>query len=309
MEDACRLAGNAKQLNSSLKMFIKIVISAGLLAWILNRIQLGPLKVLIINSHWPSLFASFLMVNICMLVSVLKWQPLLTVQKVQIPFIRLLSFYYVGPFANNFLPSSIGGDAMRIYDAARSSGKTKEAAASVIVERLLASLALALTAAIALALVSGTGGNGIVSWLVGGILAFCLAVTAILLCSTSKEDSKIGQWLCCLGNYKEHPGVLVKVLMLSFLFQFVLVLSNVFIFRAIGADIPLLKHFLFIPVIMAVSMLPLSINGLGIREGMYVLLYGFAGINPATALAGSLLFFTLVTVTSLAGGVIFALRK
>lgn len=309
MENTCQQARNNWQLNSTLKLIIKIVISAGLLTWIISKIQLDSLGTAVLQSHLPTLLVSFLMVNICMLVSVLKWRPLLTVHKVQIPFARLLSFYYTGLFANNFLPSSIGGDAMRIYDVAKLSSKPKEAAASVIAERLLASLALALTAAVALALVSGAGGGSMISWLVGGILVFCLAATAILFCCSFREDGKVGRWLCRLGNYKEHPGLLLKVLMLSFLFQFVLVLANVFIFQAIGVNIPLLKHFLFIPVIMAVSMLPLSINGLGIREGMYVVLYGNAGIDAATALAGSLLFFTLVTVTSLAGGVLFALRK
>jgi len=309
MENTCQHPRNVWQLNSALKLIIKIVISAGLLTWTISKIQLDSLGAAVIQSHLPSLLVSLLMVNMCMLVSALKWRPLLTVHKVQIPFARLLSFYYTGLFANNFLPSSIGGDAMRVYDVARSSGKPKEAAASVIAERLLASLALALTAAVALALISGTGGGSMISWLVGGILAFCLAATAILLCCNFREDGKVGRWLCRLGNYKEHPGILLKVLMLSLLFQFVLVLANIFIFQAIGVNIPLLKHFLFIPVIMAVSMLPLSINGLGIREGMYVVLYGYAGIEPATALACALLFFTLVTVTSLAGGVLFALRK
>lgn len=309
MESTIQTIKNSWQLNSHLKLFIKLAISAGLLIWIISKIRLDSLGAAISGSNLFLLLAAFLMVNLCMLVSVLKWRPLLTLHKVHIPFARLLSFYYVCLFANNFLPSSIGGDAMRIYDVAKASGKPQEAAASVIAERLLASLALALTAAAAWALVSGIGGGSLTSWLVVGILVFCLAATVVLFCFNFREDGKVGRWLCRLGSYKKHPGLLLKVLLLSFLFQFVMVLANIFIFQALGVNIPLLKHFLFIPVIMAMSMVPLSINGLGIREGMFVMLYGAAGVDAATALAGALLFFTMITVTSLAGGILFALRK
>jgi uncharacterized membrane protein YbhN (UPF0104 family) len=288
---------------------IKTAISAGLLALIINKLNFGSLQEMFINMDWPWLALALLMVNVCILVSVFKWRPLLIAQAINIPFGKLLSCYYVGQFANNFLPSSIGGDAMRIYDVCKLTGKLKEAAASVIVERLLASLALALTAVFALTLVSGINGDVMIIWLVGGILAICMTATVILLCCNFKEESKIGKWLCRLGNYKGHPVILFKVLLLSFLFQLTLVLSNYFIFQSVGTNIPLLKHFLFIPVIMAVSMIPLSINGLGIREGMYVMLYGYEGIDPAVALGCSLMFFILVTLTSLAGGVIFILRK
>ncbi|OPX90783.1 MAG: hypothetical protein A4E53_00836 [Pelotomaculum sp. PtaB.Bin104] len=309
MENTISQAKIFKQENSSLKLVIKIAISAGLLALIINKLNFGSLREMFINIDWPWLALALLMVNACILVSVIKWRPLLIAQALNIPFGKLLSCYYVGQFANNFLPSSIGGDAMRIYDVCKLTGKLKEAAASVIVERLLASLALALTAAFALLLVSGINGHIMIICLVGGILVLCLTVTVILLCCNFKEESKIGKWLCRLGNYKRHPVIIFKVLLLSFLFQLTLVLSNYFIFQSIGANIPLLKHFLFIPVIMAVSMIPLSINGLGIREGMYVMLYSYEGIEPAIALGCSLMFFMLVTLTSLAGGVIFVIRK
>jgi len=297
------------RFNINFKFLMKVIVSAGLLAWILSRIPVDSLVLSLAKCQWTSLILSFVTVNFCILVSALKWRPLLTVYGIQIPFARLLSFYYAGLFANNFLPSSIGGDTLRIYKVARVSGKIKEAAASVVMERLLSSLALALTAAAALGLVSKLGGENFICWVVGGIAAACLAVMGILFCCPFRENSKAGQWLCRMGGYREHPYVLGKVLLLSFLFQGLLVLANVFAFQSAGANMPLLNHFLYIPVIMAVSMLPLSINGLGIREGMYIALYSYAGLDQATALLCSLLFFTLVTVASLVGGVIIGLES
>lgn len=292
-----------------LKFLVKAVISAGMLAWMLSRIPLGSLEATLITCQWTCLMAALGVVNACMLVSALKWQPLLYFHRIKIPFFRLLSYYYAGLFANNFLPSGIGGDALRIYDTARESGKTGEAAASVIMERLLASLALGLTAAVALLFAAKPGGGGYIPWVVGGITSVCLILTAVLLICPFRRNSKAAQWFKSLGKYRQSPGILGRVLVLSFLFQALLVLANILVFQSLNTDIPVISHFLYIPVIMAVSMLPLSVNGIGIREGMYVLLYGYSGIDPATAMLGALLFFTLVTVTSLAGGMILLLRR
>lgn len=296
-------------VKGAVKFTAKAVISLAIMAWMLSNIPLNKLGSLFIECSWPYLAISFLVVNMCMLVSALKWRPLLTIHKIRIPFLSVLSSYYAALFANNFLPSSIGGDALRIYDAAHISGKPTEAAASVIMERLLASLALAFTAAGTLAFLSGIEGNGFIYSLVAGIMAICMAITVWLFFYPFKESGKLGRWFCKIGHYKRYPGILGKVLLYSFIFQGLLVLSNYYAFMALGLSLPLIKHFLYIPVIMAVSMLPVSINGLGVREGMYVLLYGFAGVEPAAAISCSLLFFMLVTITSMFGGVIIILRR
>jgi uncharacterized membrane protein YbhN (UPF0104 family) len=118
MESTVQTIKNSGQLNSHLKLFIKLAVSAGLLIWIISKIRLDSLGAAISGSNLFLLLAAFLMVNLCMLVSVLKWRPFLTLHKVHFPFARLLSFYYVCLFANNFLPSSIGGDAM-VYHVAK----------------------------------------------------------------------------------------------------------------------------------------------------------------------------------------------
>lgn len=296
-------------LNSYFRVFIKIGISCALLFWVLKRVQFSVLGASLLTYAWTYIVFSFIVVNLCMFVSALKWQYLLNVQQIQMSLKKLLMLYYVGLFANNFLPSSIGGDAMRIYDVAKISGKAKEAAASVIMERLLASLALALTAGLALAIVTKTGGHNLVYWPVVGILVACTGVLAVLFWYPFSEVSTVGQWLGRLGLYRGYPLPLFKVLLLSFLFQGLLVAANIFIFKALGTDIQLIKHFLYIPVIMAVSMLPLSINGIGVRESMFIMLYGRDGVEPSVAVMCSLLFFMLITIASLLGGVFLAARK
>ncbi len=290
------------------RIWLKLAVSLGLLAYIIGKIPFADLKAALLHANLPKFLLAFLLVNLCMAVSAVKWRPLLTVLQINIPLHRLLGVYYIGLFANNFLPSSIGGDALRIYHVAKDSGKTAEAAASVVGERLLASLALVFTAAAAMFFLSNQNAAQIYRY-VGVLAVVCAVLTAVIFYYPFQETGRLGRFLCRLSEYKKYPGTLALVLLLSFVFQACMVLANVYIFGALGVQLPVYLHFVYVPVIMAVSMLPLSINGLGVREGMYVLFYGFAGVDSATALLCSLLFFTQITVSSLAGGIIMMLRK
>src|SRR5688572_28560658 len=90
------------------------------------------------------------LVLVALLVSAWKWQLLLTAQGLSVPIPALFTSYLIGLFFNNFLPSNIGGDVLRVHDVAKRTGQASAVAASVIAERLLAGLALALTAVVAL---------------------------------------------------------------------------------------------------------------------------------------------------------------
>ena len=308
MQDKSSCVQKQVPLQVHRRVWLKLAVSLGLLVYIIGKIPFADLKAVLLHANRASLLLAFLLVNLCMVVSAVKWRPLLTVLQVDIPLRRLLAVYYIGLFANNFLPSSIGGDALRIYHAAKDTGKTAEAAASVVGERLLASLALVFTAAAAMLFLSGQDAALIYRY-VGVLAAVCAVLAAVVFYYPFRETGRIGRFLCRISEYKKHPGTLALVLLLSFGFQICMVLANVYIFGALGVQLPVYLHFVYVPVIMAVSMLPVSINGLGVREGMYVLFYGSAGVDGATALLCSLLFFTQITVSSLAGGIIMMLHK
>ncbi|HEV2121205.1 MAG TPA: lysylphosphatidylglycerol synthase domain-containing protein, partial [Chloroflexota bacterium] len=96
---------------------------------------------------------------------------------------------------------------------------------------------------------------------------------------------------------------------LSFVFQATVVLAAWAGFAAIGVPVSLGACFLFIPIISAIQLVPVSLNGLGVREGAYVFFFGSIGIGQLESVAASLLFGLLVAAVSLAGGVLFATRR
>lgn len=300
---------------------LRPVIGIGLLVFLLRGAKLSEFTALAERANVLFLGVAVALVVAALVVSAYKWQMLLVVQKVNVPLPRLFTSYLVGLFFNNFLPTNIGGDVVRMHDVARYTGKTAESVASVISERLLAAFALALTAALGLALSYQASGQ--FGALVAGL--FVLTLGLILLLGNGKLRWAVGRkvkWLNVLPFWRRLSNVAASisaclqdrrivawVLAYSIVFHLMVVMINYFIFLALGLNVPFVYCLLFIPIISAIQLLPISISGLGIREGAYVYFFGGVGLSSAEAIGSSLIFWALVALVSLAGGVIFALRR
>jgi hypothetical protein len=230
----------------------------------------------------------------------------------------LISSYFVGLFFNNFLPTGMGGDVVRIYDVAKYSRQPSASAASVIAERALGSFAQGLIALFGLAL-----GYEMAKSFSAAIMALFLGLCLLLLVLLFGErwarrlnlpdpfslKSKALRVLESISFCLRNKPVAIWVVCVSLLFHAMVVLINYLIFRALGANVSLVSCFLLIPIISVITLLPISINGLGVREGAYIYFFGRLGLSTMESVAASLLFFFLLTLVSLIGGVIFALRR
>lgn len=300
---------------------LRPIISVALLFFLLRSAGISEAWALVAGSDLPLLGVAVLLVIAAVAVSAYKWQWLLIAQGVQVPLSRLFSSYLVGLFFNNFLPTNIGGDVVRIHDIARRTGRTAEAAASVIGERLLAALALGITAGIGLLLsyqVSG-GFTGIV------IAVLVISTLIVALFASPRAQRALGRWIrlpdffslrqrlsrfaAAMALSLRNPWIVLWVIVLSMVFHSIVVLFTYYTFLALGASVPLVYCFLFVPIISAIQMLPISVSGFGVREGAYVYFFGWVGLSVTQAVTASLMFWALVALVSLAGGAIFAVRK
>jgi uncharacterized protein (TIRG00374 family) len=252
-----------------------------------------------------------------------RWQLLLRVIGLNIPLKSLFKTYLIGLFFNNFLPTAIGGDVARGYDLYRYTQKGKEAAISVIVERLTGFTAQMLIAVIALGLIYPSLHDPLLAWLIlGATLVYLLALLVLLnpaifiLSDRTLQKMKfrqLGQKLLqipeAISPYKSSPLVLTQTVLLSLFLQALTILIYYVLSNSLHLTIPLAYFFLFLPIINIVSMIPISLGGLGLREGISVYLFQIIGVESAHALGLSLAWFLIILLTSLIGGVIFALRN
>lgn len=303
----------------SRSFYLKLAISVGLLAILYNQLNITEVTSIFTSLDYRHLLIATLLAILAIVLSAYKWQILLVARGWQLSILTLTKVYFVGLFMNNFLPSSIGGDVMRIYQVGKEINNTGEAAASVILERLLATFGIIIPALFAL-----IPNKNITGDLTSYMLYFFAATVLLMLLffkptllkpltrlswyKWQKGLLKIKEVYDVIHSYKNVPRSIFKVLLLSVIFQLLIVIINFFILKAMGISIiTLWQCTLVIPIISAVSMIPLSINGLGLREGSYVLLFANFGLSPSQAVTLSLTFFIVVTLISLLGGVFFLL--
>jgi uncharacterized membrane protein YbhN (UPF0104 family) len=256
-------------------------------------------------------------------ISVFKWRLLLRSNDIQVSSLELFRHYWSGLFLNNFMPSSIGGDVGRVTLLHRF-GRPAEVAASVLVERLTGLLVLLAVGNAALFLRPDIFHDGwrFVFWLVdvGGLLTLvggfllCGKLSAFLTNVHLNERYWIG-WLATklkkitlsICSYREAPWVLAQNIFLSVVFYLLSVFGNYLLFLMLSLNVRVEDVFFIAAWISLISMIPLSLNSLGITEGAFVVLFGTVGVLPAEALAAALLARFTAMMISLGGGVFLLL--
>ncbi|MFQ6016346.1 MAG: YbhN family protein [Anaerolineae bacterium] len=290
----------------------RVGVSLGLIGVIFYRMDLSQFVGLMRGADARFLALATGLVVVGLVIGAYRWQRLLIALGISVPLRTLTASYFVGLFFNNFLPTSMGGDVVRIYDVARYSRQPSASAASVIAERALSSLAQGLIALLGLAL-----GYDIAKRFVGEIAALFAVLCLILLALLFGDRwghrlallrGKVREALESISFCLRNRALSVWVVFVSLFFHGVIVLINYAIFEALGAHVSLVYCFLVIPVILFITLLPVSINGLGIREWAYIYFFGRLGLSMTEAVAASLMFFFLLILVSLIGGVIFAFR-
>jgi len=296
---------------------VRAAVSLALLAFIATRIDLAAVGEALTHLDWRWMVGAVGAVYAAILVSAIKWGALLRSRGHALTLARLTRHYLVGLFFNNFLPTSVGGDVVRAWDVGKDMEDSAEGAASVVAERLIASVGLALTAALGLPFVA-VGPQVYVA--VAVVFVAGVGLAALFLMPSWSERivrSSMGSRFEGVAGWVERAskatGELLRdfptagrVLALSVAFQVLVATVNWCLFRALGTPVSFVECVIFTSIISAVTMVPISISGHGVREAGYAYFFSLAGVPTAVAVTASILFFATVAVCTLPGAVFFA---
>jgi len=287
---------------------IRIAISAGLLGWLFSRFDLE--GVLTYFQLLPiSIWITACLMNLAgQVMSSARWWILSNTLSFPGPWPTYLGFYFVGMFFNLFLPTGIGGDLFKIHFLSREQGRRFLAAFSVVGDRLLGLITMLLM-----------GGASVVIWPgllpepFSGFLWVAALVVVVCLLGFPLMQTVITHIFPGLSRHIEgiaalwhRPGRLFAILGLSFCLQALGMGAVALLGSGIGIRLPIPFYFVSIPLIVIMTLIPVSFNGIGIREGAFVYLFGLKGIGPEPALGLGLLFFSVQVALSLLGGAAYA---
>lgn len=326
-----------KRLTSLLKIAVSLVLLAAVLAFTGWREVLARLGEA--QAGWLAAALGAYLAGV--LVRALRWQILLRglgARGIGIP--RLVGLYFVSFFFNSFLPTGIGGDVMRIAEVARArclpgAGGCEpgevvgaaRAASSVVADRAVGLVATSVLALLALPF-AGTG----VPWPIVAIAAVTAigvpAGFALVAGHGARPERSEGAaglawlgrrvpWLRRLTGHRRvretaaaftayRPRDLAIAAGISLLFSVINAVTYACIGLALDIALPLAYYMLASPIVTLVLLVPISFNGLGTRDGAYLLLFVPAGVTRDGALAMSLMYHAVNYITAIAGGVIYA---
>ncbi len=311
------------------KTLLKVAVSAGLICLLYSKLDWGDLadKLRGADFRWLGLAFGLMVLNT--FVNSAKWYLFLNADGIGQPILTLWASHITASFFNLFLPSTIGGDAYRIADIGGRTGEHARVAASILADRITGFFALSVYGFAASLLVRPL----VAEWKSWFYLPSSLAIVALAgltaaLCSEpffafcvrlvpgrrlrEKVQGIAGKIIGAMRGYMGKGKVLLAAMLLSFLFQFELLLAVWAITKAIGLSIPLPTFFLFLPIKTFLEMIPVSVFGLGLRDLGYTIFMTAMGFGEAAAANAALIAAAEVILTvvySSMGGVVFVCRR
>jgi uncharacterized membrane protein YbhN (UPF0104 family) len=275
-----------------------------LLAWRLEHDQLMDAFIGLNLQHW---FLAGAVYIVAQLVSSLRWQLLSAPLGFVAPWRHYLSFYFIGMFFNLLLPTSVGGDVVRALYLAAGQPRRSQAVLSVLADRgtgLTVLVALACSAGLFVPLPAWMA--AILIALGAGMVISLASLPALpLVRRLPFIGPRLSPFVEAARVYLHRPGLLVVSTLLSVVVQFAGVLQVWLIARGLGLAVPLGYMAVVVPLVALLTLIPISVSGMGLREIGMVLLLAPLGVTSAAAVTLSLLTFASCAAISLAGGALY----
>lgn len=300
---------------------IKLALSAGLLAFFLSRIDFAHFLRILGSADLFYLSLVLFGYAASQIVSCVRWIVLARPLGFAYSFKDYLSFYFIGMFFNLFAPSTIGGDASRVVYLARGSAgaerpwgrQAAQAFVSVFTDRVIGMAALAWVAALTLLLFPHYPVPRIVRYATYGLsIGFLLSWFLLPLVNRllARFGYSAGESLrLSLETYWGRRRIIFHSILLSLFVHFIQGSLQFYLVKAVGVHVPWSYGFILYPLVGIFAALPVSFNGIGLREGGYLFLLTQMGIRSEKAIAVGLLWFLVIALDSLIGGVLYVARR
>lgn len=293
----------ALSTNKALIFLLKLAVSSLALYIIFSRTDIGRIISTLKGIGVLYFFSAALLYVLAQLTSSFRWKLLLP-EKFTIK--KLFSIYLMGAFFGSFLPGIIGGDAVRAYYLNKKAKKMSLTLASIFMDRYLGYVSLMLIGISAAPFALRYFGDSGFKWLMPFIFtAFIIGSILFFGLQLGKKFRGISEFYEYFETLKTQKKIILKAILISLLVQFLNFSIVIVLAAGMGAKIPLLLLFVFLPVIITITTIPVSISGLGVREGAFVILLGLIGVSPEIATSLSLAWFFSVFTGSLPGLAIY----
>ncbi len=295
--------------------WLRIAAGLALIAFLVVRFDWRPMGAAIRGLRWEHWFAALAIYLGSQVASSWRWAVLARPLGFHLPQRRFLRLYFEGMFFSLCLPSSIGGDVFKAYRLATGAAGRVLAGCTVLADRatgLIGLVVIGLTA-----LIGRTFGMSLLATVAAGVLLLTAALVAVSialrimnwLTARLAPESRLGSFAAQLMPYHSRPEVFRRAIGWGLLVQGLNVAVVIEIGNAMGLSIPLGAYCVAVPAVALLTILPVSISGVGVREGGLAWMLGSYGLAPALGVTLGLLWFLVTVVSGLIGGIAYLLER
>lgn len=289
-----------------LKLFLRISISLFLVWLLVVNTDITEIWKALLRTDHEILVLCVILYLAGQVLSSLKWQLICETVGFKKKLVEYINYYFVGMFFSLFLPTTVGGDVIKAFYLSRGDSSNRKAPSiyTVLLDRYTGVAVIVGMACIGMFL-------PVADAIPFGFKAFTLSLMA-LICVITPTFPKIimkffkhKKWartmLKDIRVYYNNPYMIFKLILWSIMFHLVIVLIHLALASAMNIHIPALYYLVLYPVTAMAGFIPFSFNGLGPREGAYVLFLSFVGVKQPQAIVFSLLWFTIVLISGVTG--------
>jgi glycosyltransferase 2 family protein len=298
-----------------------VVLTTAALAYLAWRIDVSTTLDVLAETDlgWFTLAVAIMVLTVPVLAA--RWDLLLRAHGIEERLPWLTRAYFVAYTAGQVLPTSLGGDAVRVVDTARRhSGRTAAITGTVVLERGLGGAATVLLGAIAFVLALGRYDVSAYLWL-EGVFVFGTIVVAFLFFARSARpllrraephlrrirfDRALKAFYESIHHYRGRPRLLLGVGALSLAVQAVRVLAIWAAAKAVGIELGVIAYYVMGPLLFLVMLVPFTLNGIAVREAFFVSFLGSLDVNAEQAFAAGFLCFLVTLIMALPGAAVLA---
>ncbi len=299
---------------------VRIVVTLALLGWLIIQVDVAELVALGGIVVWPLVVLAVALQVVGVFLSAFKWWLVLQGSRQAVPYLWAVQAYFIGQFFNNFLPTMIGGDAIRVYQLSQRTKRPAIALASVFIERVTGFLALTVIGAVALgltfpalqavpAVLWATVGCFVVAAAGLYVAAFAPGLARLLmrapLPNVADWRGKLSKLVQMLTGAYTNRRTLVLVILLSFAYQLSWIGLNYTVIRSLALPVSFGFTALMVPVSDIVGLVPIFFNNIGARSGTFVVLLNPLGIAPVSVIALSMIVYLIRMAVSCVGGILY----
>jgi hypothetical protein len=292
--------------NKVLIFFLKLIVSSVSLFLIFRKADMAQVAAILKSIGLFSFLGASVIYIASQFLSTIRWRGLIP-ERFRLR--KLFSLYMIGSFFSTFLPGLVGGDAIRAYYLNKDAKKISTTLASVFMDRYLGFVSLMLIGIAAFPFSLDTFGGSRYIWLMPVIFTSFVVVSILFFgLQLGRRFRVMTEFYDYFSLLKARKAAITNALAVSAIIQFMNFIIVLILAWRMGARVSLLQLSVFLPIVITLSSLPISISGIGVREVSFVILLGLIGIRPEVATSLSLAWFFSVFMGSLPGLAFYVLH-